>query len=181
MNSCYSITERDRSGRIGKFGALPAWLAASGMLVSRQRTCRMDTHDALASLANDLPSLSDQLLSAETCAAALDVSKSTWRAWVADPAFPVRPVRYDGRFTRFKRSQLTAWMPSGPFPCPAIAFLFASRVGERAPLDDLTRRCSPCASLWSLRTGRSPPRTPLRVVDGANLPKHFNTCERIVD
>ena len=56
--------------------------------------------------------LDDQLLSAKTCAATLEIAKSTWWAWVADPAFPVRPVRYGARFTRFKRSELAAWMAS---------------------------------------------------------------------
>lgn len=61
---------------------------------------------------DDGAGVDDQLLSAKTCAATLDIAKSTWWAWVADPAFPVRPVRYGERFTRFRRSELTAWMAS---------------------------------------------------------------------
>ena len=71
----------------------------------------MDTSDPQKHLDSE-PGLEEQLLSAKTCAATLEIAKSTWWAWVADPAFPVRPIRYGGRFTRFKRSQLAAWMAS---------------------------------------------------------------------
>jgi predicted DNA-binding transcriptional regulator AlpA len=54
----------------------------------------------------------EMLLSAKTCAAALEIAESTWWAWVSDPAFPVRPVRYGERFTRFRRSELSAWIAS---------------------------------------------------------------------
>ena len=72
----------------------------------------MDTQQQ-ESLANNHPSLvDDALLSAKTCAAALEISESTWWAWVSDPNFPVRPVRHGERFTRFRRSEFSAWMGS---------------------------------------------------------------------
>ena len=71
----------------------------------------MDTSDPQEQLDNE-PGMEEQLLSAKTCAATLEIAKSTWWAWVADPAFPVRPIRYGVRFTRFRRCQLAAWMAS---------------------------------------------------------------------
>jgi predicted DNA-binding transcriptional regulator AlpA len=75
------------------------------------------------SLLSAYPSLvEDALLSAKTCAAALEISESTWWAWVSDPDFPVRPVRFGERFTRFRRSALSAWIeslpPGGAKPSP---------------------------------------------------------------
>jgi predicted DNA-binding transcriptional regulator AlpA len=72
----------------------------------------MDTQHNSHQLTDNSPRIDDELLSAKTCAAALEISKSTWWAWVADPTFPVQPIRYGGRFTRFRRSQLSAWMTS---------------------------------------------------------------------
>jgi len=72
----------------------------------------MDTQQTGASGAADPLALNDEFLSAKTCAAVLEISESTWWAWVAKPDFPVRPVRHGERFTRFRRSQLSAWMLS---------------------------------------------------------------------
>jgi predicted DNA-binding transcriptional regulator AlpA len=63
--------------------------------------------------ASEIPSFpGERLLSAKTCAATLEIAESTWWAWVSDPAFPVRPIRYGERFTRFRQSELSAWMAS---------------------------------------------------------------------
>src|SRR5665213_485876 len=72
----------------------------------------MDTQHR-ESLTDNHPSLvDDALLTAKTCAAALEISESTWWAWVSDPNFPVRSVRHGERFTRFRRSEFSAWMGS---------------------------------------------------------------------
>ena len=69
-------------------------------------------HEAWTTYGQPLEAVEDALLSARTCAAALEISESTWWAWVSDPNFPVRPVRHGERFTRFRRSQFSAWMNS---------------------------------------------------------------------
>lgn len=70
----------------------------------------MDAQQSTGPAGGGSPLLDDALLSAKTCAAALEISESTWWAWVSDPQFPVQPVRHGERFTRFRRSQFSAWM-----------------------------------------------------------------------
>jgi len=72
----------------------------------------MNISDQPSAARDPSPPGMDALLSAKTCAAALEIAESTWWAWVSDPAFPVRPVRYGQRFTRFRSSELSAWISS---------------------------------------------------------------------
>ena len=59
-----------------------------------------------------LPAEGEALLPARVCAGAAGVSESTWWAWVAEPGFPVQPVRRGERFTRFKLSEMRDWIAS---------------------------------------------------------------------
>jgi predicted DNA-binding transcriptional regulator AlpA len=106
-------------------------VVSGGMLVVQQGHIGMDTQASPKQIDDDR-GVDDQLLSAKTCAATLEIAKSTWWAWVANPAFPVRPIRYGGRFTRFKRSQLAAWMASleGGRPTKQLA-LRSKQVGRK--------------------------------------------------
>ena len=72
----------------------------------------MSTMHEASAVPEPTPPAMEVLLSAKTCAATLEIAESTWWAWVSDPAFPVRPVRYGERFTRFRRSELSAWIAS---------------------------------------------------------------------
>lgn len=57
-----------------------------------------------------LPAEGEALLTAKTCAAVLEISESTWWAWVAEPDFPIQPVRRGERWTRFRLSEVRDWM-----------------------------------------------------------------------
>jgi predicted DNA-binding transcriptional regulator AlpA len=72
----------------------------------------MNTSHQTSAAQEPSPPAVDVLLSAKSCAAALEIAESTWWAWVSDPSFPVRPVRYGERFTRFRSSELSAWISS---------------------------------------------------------------------
>ena len=104
----------------------------------------MDTQDAWKPTG---AGVDDKLLSAKTCAATLEVAMSTWWARVCGSGLPCTPIRYGGRFPRFKRSQLAAWMASLE-ATPRTKQLALRR--KRA--DGRQAEGRPCA-LWGLTAG----------------------------